>query len=164
MHGGKMDKKNEKKGMGGWVRVGPTGSPNIHVLNMKIYYSIMCSVCKFEGNHMKSSQTKSLMCSNWPPFPSTHTPWLPSHCRTFFCFNWEWGRERYVYRVVATAKKQLTSRLTQADPPEYRWAVQPAAEPALTKQEGEPSSGILSAAMKLWLLQALSPVAHYLYG
>ena len=27
----------------------------------------MCSVCKLEGNHMKRSQTKSLLCSNWPP-------------------------------------------------------------------------------------------------
>lgn len=39
----------------------------IHLLNMKIYYTIMCSVCKLEGNHMKKFQTKSLLCSSWPP-------------------------------------------------------------------------------------------------
>lgn len=39
-------------------------NPSDPVLNMKIYYGIMCSVCRLEGNHMKRSQTKSLLCSN----------------------------------------------------------------------------------------------------
>lgn len=71
-HGGKMGQKRKKRGEGVEKSGGPTGStpplplpnPSDPVLNMKIYYGIMCSVCRLEGNHMKRSQTKSLLCSN----------------------------------------------------------------------------------------------------
>lgn len=53
------------RGEGGGVgeQSGAHWSLHIPGLNMKIYYSIMCSVCKLEGNHMKSSQTKSPLWS-----------------------------------------------------------------------------------------------------
>ncbi len=57
-----MGQEKEKRGRR--EPSGAHGSLNIPVLNMKIYYNIMCSVCKLEGNHMKRSQTKSLLCSN----------------------------------------------------------------------------------------------------
>lgn len=108
---------------GGREQSGAHWSLNIPVLNMKIYYSIMCSVCKLEGNHMKRSQTKSLLCSKWPPLPP------PS----FVCFNWQREREgeregRGKKGEVCVQSQELkrgsthTRCLTQPDPPEYRWA------------------------------------------
>lgn len=129
-------------------------SLNIPVLNMKIYYSIMCSVCKLEGNHMKRSQTKSLLCSNWPPPPP------PS----FVCFNW--GRERETESKGERRGKKKKGEVCLQSRRNWKGAVHrlAASHSQTHRSTGEQhdwanthqnrkeglNPGILSAAVKLW--------------
>ena len=103
-NGSRKEKRVGEEGRWGGEQSGAHWSLNILVLNMKIYYSIMCSVCKLEGNHMKRSQTKSLLCSNWPP-PTLTLRLLQLGGRER---EGRGKRGRCVCRVVGTEKGQYT--------------------------------------------------------
>lgn len=143
---------------GKWVRKGKRKerqsgahwSPNIPVLNMKIYYSIMCSVCKLEGSHMKRSQTKSLLCSDWPlhPFTSTHTE-THTPPSSFVCFLRERAREGERERESGRNRTEAEHTLAGSDRQTHRSTGEQHAKPTHTSQGEVLNPGTVSAAVKL---------------